>query len=144
MRTGSAISHRIVVPTPYRVGPANVYVLNDGPLTLFDCGPNTPATMNALRLGLAKLGLAIEQVARVVISHGHPDHYGLAPAIQLAAGARVFVGEHDLPKINERRTMFETGALLMEAGIPMDVLVDMGDRDRKMGDLHPRIEEAVT
>ncbi len=143
MRTESAISHRVVVPTPYRVGPANVYVLDEGPLTLFDCGPNTPATMNALRLGLAQLGLAVEQVARVVISHGHPDHYGLAPAIQAASGARVFVGEHDLPKINERRTMFETGALLMETGIPMDVLVDMGERDRKMGDLHPRIEDAV-
>ncbi|MDP9343207.1 MAG: MBL fold metallo-hydrolase [Actinomycetota bacterium] len=143
MRTESDIWHLVVVPTPYRVGPANVYVLDDGPLTLFDCGPNTPAAMNALRLGMAGLGLALEQVARVVISHGHPDHYGLAPAIQEASGAQVFVGEHDLPKINERRTIFETGALLMEAGIPMEVLVDMGERDRKMGDLHPPIEHAI-
>ncbi len=143
MRTESSIAHRIVVPTPYRVGPANVYAFDEGPVTLFDCGPNMPATMNALRLGLAEHGLAIEQVARIVISHGHPDHYGLAPAISEASGARVFVGEHDLPKINERRTIFETGRLLMEAGIPMDVLMDMGERDRKMGDLHPPIEDAT-
>jgi glyoxylase-like metal-dependent hydrolase (beta-lactamase superfamily II) len=135
--------HRIVVPTPYRVGPANVYVLPDGPLTLVDCGPNTPDAANALRLGLAGLGLSLEQVARVIVSHGHPDHYGLAPSIKSISGAEVFVGRHDIPKINERASMFDTGRLLMEAGMPLDLLVDMDERERRMGDLRPRIEGAI-
>lgn len=83
---------RIVVPTPYRVGPANVYAFPGGPLTLFDCGPNTPDAANALRLGLAGAGLHPEQVARMVISHGHPDHYGLAPDVQAMSGAGVWIG----------------------------------------------------
>jgi glyoxylase-like metal-dependent hydrolase (beta-lactamase superfamily II) len=143
LRADTEISHRIVVPTPYKVGPANVYVLQHGPVTLFDCGPNTPDAANALKLGLAALGLAVEQVARVVVSHAHPDHYGLAPALQQASGARVFVGEHDLPKINERDTVFATGKLLMEAGMPLDVLLDMDQQSRRMGDLRPTIEDAV-
>jgi hypothetical protein len=40
------------------------------------------------------------------------------------SGARVFVRRHDLPKINERTTAFDTGRLLTEAGMPMDVLAD--------------------
>jgi len=143
MRELTEISHRIIVPTPYRVGPANVYAFDSGPVTLFDCGPNTPAAENALRLGLAARGLSIEQVARVVISHGHPDHYGLAPAVRRASGATVFVGEHDLPKINERASRFATGALLMEAGMPVEVLLDMDRESKRMQELHPTIEEAV-
>ncbi|MBI4260718.1 MAG: MBL fold metallo-hydrolase [Actinobacteria bacterium] len=140
MAAADRFFHRIVVPTPYRVGPANVYVFTDGPVTLFDCGPNTPETANALRLGLAGAGLHVEQVARIVISHGHPDHYGLAPAIRAASGAEVFVGEHDLPKINEMGSMFDTGRLLAQAGMPLEVLLDMDERRREMGDLHPTIE----
>src|SRR5205823_10411177 len=137
------LAHRIVVPTPYRVGPANVYAFDAGPVTLFDCGPNTPAAENALRLGLAEHGLAFEQVARVVISHGHPDHYGLAPTIQRASGATVYVGEHDLPKINERASRFATGALLMEAGVPVDLLVEMDQERKRTRKLHPKVEDAV-
>jgi glyoxylase-like metal-dependent hydrolase (beta-lactamase superfamily II) len=143
MREATELAHWIVVPTPYRVGPANVYVFHAGPVTLFDCGPNTPAALNALRLGLAATGLALEQVARVVISHGHPDHYGLAPAVRRASGATVYVGEHDLPKINERANRFATGALLMEAGMPVDVLLAMDRERRSTRELHPTIDGAV-
>lgn len=143
MPPGTRFFERIVVPTPYRVGPANVYVLAEGPVTLIDCGPNTPAAENALRLGLAALGLHLEQVARVVVTHAHPDHYGLAPRIQQASGARVFVGEHDLPKLARGSSMLETGRLLLEAGVPLDVLVDMDRRHRSMGNLHPSVADGV-
>src|SRR5438105_1417894 len=109
--------HRIVVPTPYAVGPANVYVIGADPITLIDCGPNTPAAEKALFLGLADLGLAPQQVARVVITHGHPDHFGLAPRFQELAGAQILVGELDVPKVaGERSLMYATGALLLQRG----------------------------
>jgi glyoxylase-like metal-dependent hydrolase (beta-lactamase superfamily II) len=131
---------RIVVPTPYRVGPANVYVFPAEPVTLFDCGPNTPATENALTLGLAEYGLHPEQIARVVISHGHPDHYGLAPRIQELSGAEIFIGERDAPKVAGESMMLATGKLLLGQGMPMEELMEMGDRERGLGNLRPRIE----
>jgi glyoxylase-like metal-dependent hydrolase (beta-lactamase superfamily II) len=136
---GAGFFHRVVVPTPFKVGPANVYVFTDGPVTLIDCGPNTWAAENALRLGLAEHGLHLEQIARVIVTHAHPDHYGLAPRIHDISGAEVFVGEHDLPKISGTREMYATGALLMEAGIPLDELVGWAkDAPR---DLDPKMEE---
>ena len=131
--------HRVIVPTPFKVGPANVYVFTDGPVTLIDCGPNTWAAENALRLGLAEHGLHLEQVARIIVTHAHPDHFGLAPRIHDVSGAEVFVGEHDLPKISGTRDMYATGALLMEAGIPLAELLQWG-RDAPR-DLDPKMEE---
>ncbi|HEV8420397.1 MAG TPA: MBL fold metallo-hydrolase [Actinomycetota bacterium] len=135
---------RIVVPTPYAVGPANVYVFPSTPVTLFDCGPNTPATENALLLGLAAIGLAPEQIARIVISHAHPDHYGLAPRLREMSGARILVGERDLPKLADRSMLVATGRLLLRAGMPMEELVEMGERERNLGsDIRPEVEEAA-
>jgi glyoxylase-like metal-dependent hydrolase (beta-lactamase superfamily II) len=135
---------RIVVPTPYAVGPANVYVFTAEPITLFDCGPNTPAAENALLLGLASIGLRPEQIARVVISHGHPDHYGLAPRLREISGAQVLVGERDLPKLADRSMLIATGRLLLQAGMPMEELVEMGERERKLGPgIRPEVEVAV-
>jgi len=130
---------RIVVPTPYKVGPANVYVFTAEPITLFDCGPNTPAAENALMLGLASHGLDPAQISRVIISHGHPDHYGLAPRIREISGAEIAIGEHDAAKLADNSMLVATGKLLLEEGMPMEELVDMGKRERGLGNLRPRI-----
>jgi len=121
---------RIVVPTPYAVGPANVYVFPADPITLFDCGPNMPATESALFLGLASIGLRPEQIARVAISHAHPDHYGMAPRLREMSGAQILVGERDLPKLKDRSMLVATGRLLLQAGMPMEELVEIGERER--------------
>jgi glyoxylase-like metal-dependent hydrolase (beta-lactamase superfamily II) len=135
---------RIVVPTPYAVGPANVYVFPVSPITLFDCGPNTPATENALVLGLASLGLTPEQIARIVISHAHPDHYGLAPRLRERSGAQILVGERDLTKLADRSMLVATGRLLLRAGMPMEELVRMGERERTLGpEVRPDVDGAT-
>jgi len=35
--------HRISVPTPFYVGPVNVYLIEEDPLTLIDAGPRDDA-----------------------------------------------------------------------------------------------------
>jgi glyoxylase-like metal-dependent hydrolase (beta-lactamase superfamily II) len=138
--------HRIRVPTPYPVGPTNCYVITAEPVTLIDPGPNTLAAENALKLGLAGLGLVPEQVGRVVITHGHPDHYGLAPMLRARAGAEVLVGEQDLAKLTQDSSVrMATGRLLLRAGVPMEKLVEMGRGGEQAArdNLHPQIEGAI-
>src|SRR4029453_15832331 len=76
---------------------------------------------------------------RVVISHGHPDHYGLAPLIREVSGAEIFIGELDAAKLRGDSMLMATGRLLLEQGMPMEELVEMGQRERGLGDLRPRI-----
>lgn len=134
----------IVVPTPYAVGSANVYLITAEPITLIDCGPNTPATENALMLGLEAAGVAPGQIARVVISHGHPDHYGFAPRLQSLSGAEILVGSLDRPKLQDPDAMAPTGRMLLQAGMPRAVLQEMGREGPRIGDrLHPLVEDVA-
>lgn len=81
----------VSIPASVPFGPANVYVFPADPITLFDCGPNTRATENALVLGLARHGLHVEQIGRVVISHGHPDHFDPASLLMIGPDPLVVV-----------------------------------------------------
>jgi len=131
---------RIVVPTPYAVGPANVYVFPAGAVTLFDCGPNTAEAEAALLTGLKSMRVSPKRIARIIISHAHPDHYGLAPRLRELSGAQILVGELDVPKLEGTSMLHATGRLLLQAGMPMEQVTDMGERERRMGDLRPRID----
>jgi len=66
--------HRIGLPTPYAVGPVNCYLIDGPEPALIDCGHAISEA--ALRQALAELRLAPTDLARVVLTHHHPDHSG--------------------------------------------------------------------
>jgi glyoxylase-like metal-dependent hydrolase (beta-lactamase superfamily II) len=124
------------LPTPYAVGPVNAYVIIDEPMTMIDAGVNTVDAENALRLGFAAKGLFVESVERILITHGHPDHYGLVPTIRKASQARAFMGAEEIDRLTDSRLNWELGRLLLEAGFPQELLRDMAERERKLHRLH--------
>ena len=80
----------IVVPTPFPVGAVNVHLVLADPVTLVDTGPRTPEAWEALVEGLASHGLTPPDVKRVLMTHGHQDHFGLAE--RLADAGAVLYG----------------------------------------------------
>ena len=46
--------HCLSLPTPFPVGPVNVYLAEGEPLTLIDTGPKDDATRAALEAGLGE------------------------------------------------------------------------------------------
>lgn len=117
--------HRIVLPTPWAVGPVNVYLIEGDPLTLIDAGPLTPEAEESLARGLAARGAAISDLKRVVITHGHPDHYGLAERIRELSGAELNVHRLEIPKTHLDGPYWEAiGALMRAAGMPATVMTD--------------------
>ena len=81
--------HRLELPTPFAIGPVSSYVLRGEPLALVDPGPCMDRTRAALEAGLADLGLRIEDVELVVLTHQHHDPVGLAAEVRVRSGARV-------------------------------------------------------
>ena len=79
----------ITIPTPFGVGPINCYLAHGDELTLIDTGPLDPATLTALREELGTRGLTFRDIRRVVITHAHVDHFGLAAQIITASSGRV-------------------------------------------------------
>jgi glyoxylase-like metal-dependent hydrolase (beta-lactamase superfamily II) len=82
--------HTLTLPTPFPVGPVNTYLALSNEPTLVDTGPNDPATLAALNDQLAQRGLALKDIRRVIVTHAHVDHFGIAPLIVAASGAKIF------------------------------------------------------
>ncbi len=132
--------HRIAVPIPFVAagGPVNLYVIEaaDGSLTLFDAGFGSEEARAALLAGFARLGRRLAEVTRIVVSHGHVDHFGAARFVQEQGGAEVLAHPADLPKIDAAGPRFADHAPAFDAhfarlGVPEAVrqaLLRSGER----------------
>lgn len=132
----------IPLPTPFAVGDVNTYLIRSDPLTLIDTGTATLPAHNALKIAFANEGVFFESLRRIVVTHAHPDHYGLAPRICEASGADIYVGAGEMAKVREGVMWFDLGHLLNEAGIPYEIIVEMSRWAPKARKLHPRLEQA--
>src|ERR1043166_8523876 len=82
----------ISLPTPFYIGAVNVYVVKEDPVTIIDTGPKTRDAVDTLRAGLRKAGLTTGDLRRIVLTHAHEDHCGLARSLRdEAKDAEVFV-----------------------------------------------------
>ena len=95
--------HRLAIPVPFieAGGPANAYVIEDadGRNSLFDTGIGTAEGIAALRGQASEQGLDLRRLSRIVVSHGHLDHFGNAQMLSEESGARVFIHAADVEKI---------------------------------------------
>jgi glyoxylase-like metal-dependent hydrolase (beta-lactamase superfamily II) len=117
--------HRIIVPTPFDVGPVNVYLIDEEPLTLIDAGPRTDEAIESLKSAFARLGRRFSDLRRIIITHAHSDHYGVARLLQEESGAQVWVHEWDAATVSARGGYDEYIRLLDEAGVPPLVMGSM-------------------
>jgi glyoxylase-like metal-dependent hydrolase (beta-lactamase superfamily II) len=109
----------ISLPTPFYIGPVNVYLIAEDPITIIDTGPKTEAAVTALRDGLKRAGFAVADIRRIVLTHAHEDHCGLARALRdEAKDAQVFVHGWETGHRAGRLEHEENLRLLTQAGVP--------------------------
>lgn len=95
-----------------------------GPV-LVDAGWNTDDAYAALSGGLAQAGYDMADVKGVLVTHIHPDHYGLAGRVRKASGAWIGLHPADASLISERYEdtgdlLERIGGWLRRAGAPVD------------------------
>ncbi len=66
----------IEIPTPFAVGNVNVQIVKGDALTLIDTGIKTKEGKEAIQAGLSRLGIGMEDIEQIIITHHHPDHIG--------------------------------------------------------------------
>jgi len=114
----------ISVPTPFYIGPVNVYLIAEDPITIIDTGPKTKEAIEALRAGLRSAGFRVSDIRRIVLTHAHEDHCGLARSLRdEAKNADVLVHEWETGHRHSRLEYDEHRTLLVRAGVPDDEIV---------------------
>ncbi len=109
----------ISVPTPFLVGPVNVYLIAEDPVTLIDTGPKTKEAVEALREGLRRARFRVADIRRIVLTHAHEDHCGLARVVRdEAKDAEVLVHGWETGHRAARLEYEENRQLLVRAGVP--------------------------
>jgi len=116
----------ISVPTPFYIGPVNVYLIAEDPITLIDTGPKTKEAIEVLREGLRRARVRVSDIRRIVLTHAHEDHCGLAKQLRdEAKDAEVLVHAWETGHRTNRLAHEEHRALLVRAGVPDEEIAEM-------------------
>ncbi len=116
----------ISLPTPFYIGAVNVYLIKEDPVTIIDTGPKTKDAIDALRAGLRQAGLNVSDIRRIVLTHAHEDHCGLARSLRdEAKDAEVYVHDWETGHRAGRLEHEENLRLLQRAGVPDDEIQSM-------------------
>jgi glyoxylase-like metal-dependent hydrolase (beta-lactamase superfamily II) len=94
---------------------------------IVDTGWNTDDAFAALSSGLEHAGYAMSDVCGVLVTHIHPDHYGLAGRVREASGAWIALHGADAELIRDRYEdttdlLKRVGSMLRRMGAPEDEL----------------------
>ena len=99
------------------------YLIRSGGETmLVDCGWNTEAAFAALATGMQEHGSHPTEVTKLVITHVHPDHFGMAGRVKQISACDVLMHAKEAEVIGPRyfapkRLMEEMSTYLEEHGI---------------------------
>jgi glyoxylase-like metal-dependent hydrolase (beta-lactamase superfamily II) len=129
------VIHCLSIPTPFAVGRVNCYLIDDEPLTLVDTGPNSGKALDELDIALRDHGHRIDDLERIVITHQHLDHMGLAGILARRSSAEVVTLDLLAPVLEEFGAHAERDdelaeSLMLRHGIPRDVVIALRSMSR--------------
>jgi glyoxylase-like metal-dependent hydrolase (beta-lactamase superfamily II) len=86
--------YRITLPMPFRLRHVHAYAAIDGRnVVLFDTGMLMPGAFEKLETDLQSIGLSVENISDIYLTHVHTDHCGMAGIIQEKSKARLHLSE---------------------------------------------------
>ncbi|MBK8323615.1 MAG: MBL fold metallo-hydrolase [Betaproteobacteria bacterium] len=137
LATPVAIAEGILLvrlPLPFALNHINVYLVDEGDgWTIVDCGLDTPASRESWEAVFAHRSVCDRAVRRIVVTHHHPDHVGLAGwlagrfgvPMAMTAGELAVAGRYADPK---RDVVAERTPFWHEHGLPQALVATLLER----------------
>ncbi|HVU10164.1 MAG TPA: MBL fold metallo-hydrolase [Phototrophicaceae bacterium] len=120
--------YQVQVPLPFALRIVNCYLLDNGDdtWTIVDTGLNIPDDRAVWQAAFEALGITPEQISQIVLTHVHPDHYGLAGWLQGLSGAPVKLSPREEQAAQEFWVGVEardqaTSTQMAQMGVPSEV-----------------------
>ncbi|HUO46618.1 MAG TPA: MBL fold metallo-hydrolase [Acidimicrobiia bacterium] len=138
--------HSITLPLPFRSPPSvNAYLIEGGDaLTLIDCGTDWEEGHSVLAKGMEVLGLESTAVGRLIVSHLHPAHVGMAPRLVAEWGVETVMHSRATGLVSRYNDSDDfrrrTRELADRHGVPplsREAFVDVGERPSWMPPIAP-------
>jgi glyoxylase-like metal-dependent hydrolase (beta-lactamase superfamily II) len=90
--------YQLKLPVPFPLRFVSVYLVEDDGWTIIDSGYDYPPTYEVWERGASGVGCDLRNdMARIVVTHFHPDHLGGARWLQERSGAPVYMLEPEIP-----------------------------------------------
>ena len=78
--------YQVQIPLPFALRIVNCYLLSGAEgWTVVDTGLNTALARQTWQLAFTELGIQLQDIQQIILTHSHPDHYGLAGWLQQKA-----------------------------------------------------------
>lgn len=94
--------YQLRLPLPFALNHVNVYLLRDAQgWTVVDTGLHTPTGEAGWQAAFAELSIEPHQIHTIVLTHFHPDHFGMAGWLHERSGARVLLAPREIELAEE-------------------------------------------
>ncbi len=75
--------YQITLPLPFALNHVHCYLLKgDKGWTILDTGLNIPGAFEIWQAAFSELGIGSNKIEQIILTHTHPDHYGMAGELQ--------------------------------------------------------------
>ncbi|RFA31367.1 hypothetical protein CAI21_01735 [Alkalilimnicola ehrlichii] len=138
--------HWLRLPLPFALDHINLWLLEDdnGEWTLVDCGIGLD-DVKALWRRLFDEVLAGKPLKRIIVTHYHPDHIGLADWLSqhFAAPVLMTAGEHAMACSIHRRNGDESGERIAELFLAHGLDAERAEQLRRRGNPYRKVVSAI-
>ncbi len=87
---------QVRLPLPFALNHINTYLVRDDVgWTLVDTGLNHPASRATWKVAFDQLKLSPAQIRRIILTHHHPDHFGMAGWFQSQGAGLVYMSPRE-------------------------------------------------
>lgn len=118
---------RMELPNVYGMGTVNSYLVKGSVNTLIDCGEDTDESWSRLNIQLQEAGLSIDQIGRLIITHAHVDHIGMAQRVAEASNCEIWMSDKVYPWATQLPLLWNQRVEIMKRSMSLFLSPDIGN-----------------